>query len=238
MLRQVHRALCDLIHRESKIIILNVHENASDFENEFVQQITLRESCDPRFESSFPKVRHQLISVDDEQQERSRLARKMEHAGKKRFGWRERLLLIPRYALMIAAFVAGATLIQFLLMRLDASMLADIDPFVLAFLDHTSVTSLFVCFNCLLYLLHLCCVMDCIIEALCSLPLPVFVLHHCFHCFEQCRFLVFFVRIDFRALERRRDRRMDGTCLSSSIYPQAVLPPAFLDGNCCAGSGE
>lgn len=67
MLRQVHRALCDLIHRESKIIILNVHENASDFENEFVQQITLRESCDPRFESSFPKVRHQLISVDDEQ---------------------------------------------------------------------------------------------------------------------------------------------------------------------------
>ncbi len=144
MLRQVHRALCDLIHRESKIIILNVHENASDFENEFVQQITLRESCDPRFESSFPKVRHQLISVDDEQQERSQLARKMEHAGKKRFGWRERLLLIPRYALMIAAFVAGATLIQFLLMRLDASMLADIDPFVLAFLDHTSVTSLFV----------------------------------------------------------------------------------------------
>ena len=131
-------------------IIINFQDKSSkdsslsDFENEFVQQITLRESCDPRFESSFPKVRHQLISVDDEQQERSRLARKMEHAGKKRFGWRERLLLIPRYALMIAAFVAGATLIQFLLMRLDASMLADIDPFVLAFLDHTSVTSLFV----------------------------------------------------------------------------------------------
>ena len=97
MLRQVHRALCDLIHRESKIIILNVHENASDFENEFVQQITLRESCDPRFESAFPKVRHQLISVDDEQQERSRLARKMEHAGKIASGimcgWKQRMEL-------------------------------------------------------------------------------------------------------------------------------------------------
>ena len=70
MLRQVNRALCDLVHWESKIIVLNVNGNAHSYEDGLIQQIAFQDHIDAAFEHVFPKVQEKLRKVDDEQKKK------------------------------------------------------------------------------------------------------------------------------------------------------------------------
>ena len=113
-LRQVHRALCDLIHRECPIVVLNVCREAHSFKDSFVQQITFDASIDPAFQHAFPSVMAQFVEAEDEQAEKARLAKQLENTHKKGSLWRERLALMPRYALFLILLVTAASLIMFM----------------------------------------------------------------------------------------------------------------------------
>lgn len=110
-LRQVNRALCDLVHRESKVVVLNVREGSHSFENAYMQQVAFSDHVEETFARSFPSASKQLVHVEDEQAEMARLAREMEEARRFQSFWRERLSLLPRYALMICGFVLLCSLL-------------------------------------------------------------------------------------------------------------------------------
>lgn len=141
MLRQVNRALCDLVHRESKIIVLNVNGNAHSYEDGLIQQIAFQDHIDAAFEHVFPKVQEKLRKVDDEQKEKARLAKQMEETRHKGSLWRERLAMLPRYAFLLLLFVFICTGIAVLSSWWQLS--ENVSTILLqAFLGQTSLTSL------------------------------------------------------------------------------------------------
>lgn len=127
-LRQVHRALCDLIHRESKVVIVNVHPEARTYEDAYVQQIAPGDRLDANFAHLFPQVRERMIAVSDEQAEKARLAKVLEESRCKRSRWRERTALLPRYALILCALVLVASSIRLFLPLVSSSKMEGWQP--------------------------------------------------------------------------------------------------------------
>ncbi len=64
-LRQVNRVICDLIHRESKVIVVNVDQRAESFEDEEIRQVALLRNDDLSFARAFPDARGQLHEASD-----------------------------------------------------------------------------------------------------------------------------------------------------------------------------
>lgn len=139
-LRQVHRALCDLIHRECSIFVFNVHQNARPFEDRFIQQIVFHDSIDPLLQRAFPSIMAQFVEVEDEQEEKARLVKQLEHMNKKGNFWRERFALMPRYAFFLIVFVLIASVCMLLMRAYLQDMVFPVWIFT-SFLDQLTIVS-------------------------------------------------------------------------------------------------
>lgn len=124
-LRQVHRALCDLIHRESKVVVINVHADAHTYEDAYVHQIAFGDHLDADFLHMFPQASERLVAVSDEQAEKARLARVLETSRSRGSFLRERTALLPRYALILCALVLLVTLLTMVVAASSAPALGN-----------------------------------------------------------------------------------------------------------------
>ena len=124
-LRQVHRALCDLIHRESKVVVINVHADAHTYEDAYVHQIAFGDHLDADFLHMFPQASERLVAVSDEQAEKARLARVLETSRSRGSFLRERTALLPRYALILCVLVLLVTLLTMVVAASSAPALGN-----------------------------------------------------------------------------------------------------------------
>lgn len=79
-LRNAHRAILDIIHRESKLYIINTSEDSTPIDNDFMTQVVLRPNVcqDERLKEYFPDVASILHEVADNQKEYARITRSLE----------------------------------------------------------------------------------------------------------------------------------------------------------------
>ena len=109
-LRQVNRVICDLIHRESKVIVVNVDQRAESFEDEEIRQVALLRNDDLAFARAFPDARGQLHEVSDARAELARLSRRMEETRRRPHVWRTLAALFPRKTLALFVLVIALSL--------------------------------------------------------------------------------------------------------------------------------
>lgn len=109
-LRQVNRVICDLIHRESKVIVVNVDQRAESFEDEEIRQVALLRNDDLSFARAFPDARGQLHEVSDARAELARLSRRMEETHRRPHVWRTLAALFPRKTLALFVLVIALSL--------------------------------------------------------------------------------------------------------------------------------
>lgn len=79
-LRNAHRAILDIIHRESKLYIMNTNEESTPIDNDFMNQVVLHpgECQDERLKEHFPGVDKIIHEVEDNQKEYAKITRSLE----------------------------------------------------------------------------------------------------------------------------------------------------------------
>lgn len=79
-LRNAHRAILDLIHRESKLFILNTNEDSTPIENEILKQVCINPNriSDTTLGEVYPEIEMICSDVEDANKEYVRLTRALE----------------------------------------------------------------------------------------------------------------------------------------------------------------
>ena len=110
-LRQVNRAICDLIHRESKIVVINVDGGAESFEDEEIRQVALLRNDDAAFARAFPDARGHLHKVEDARAELNRLSRQLEETRHRTSLWRTLVAMLPHKGMFVFAVLIALSLL-------------------------------------------------------------------------------------------------------------------------------
>lgn len=81
-IRNVHRLILNLIHREGPVMILNVHPDSSPFENPLMTQIRITKGqvSDLSILKTFPGIDHIIHDVENVQDEYAKLSKEIEEA--------------------------------------------------------------------------------------------------------------------------------------------------------------
>lgn len=81
-IRNVHRLILNLIHREGPVMILNVHPDSAPIDNPLISQIRISKGqvSDPSILKTFPGIDHILHDVDQVQEEYAKLSKEIEEA--------------------------------------------------------------------------------------------------------------------------------------------------------------
>lgn len=81
-IRNVHRLILNLIHREGPVMILNVHPDSAPMDNPLMTQIqvTKGQVSNPSILKTFPGIDHIIHDVDHIQEEYARLSKEIEEA--------------------------------------------------------------------------------------------------------------------------------------------------------------
>lgn len=79
-LRNAHRAILDIIHRESKLYIINTSEESTPVDNDFMKQVLLHPGVlgDEQLKEFFPGVESVVHKVEDNQKEYAKITRSLE----------------------------------------------------------------------------------------------------------------------------------------------------------------
>lgn len=103
--RAVHRALCDLMQRECKVVMFDTDKNSISMQNDLVDvvRITPDEISDHELVDEFQNIDKVLHEVEDTQQEFVRLSKSLEEVSMKRQRMqRMRLSQMPRITLILS----------------------------------------------------------------------------------------------------------------------------------------
>lgn len=107
LLRQAHRTVLDAIHREGKLLVLNVNENCQNFNGEFMDQIVIKPNTEEKNMIFSSKVGQGVHMVDRPQEEIARLTKEIEEYQQKQLkSWKKkRLQLKMQPATMVIIIV-------------------------------------------------------------------------------------------------------------------------------------